>query len=258
MAWETGSFVTTDAGELISVFDVDLVANAKWSIFDAAAGTNCKVYRCYDAAENVDFYVKVDDNYTGYAVIELWEGWNEGTHTGTGSSLTTCGGYAMQIYRPIGGWLMSVRNHRFIFINATYCGTYIGQLVRYDTTKNMPVYIGSQVQTDWNTIVYYDSASLSAWWTLFDEIGSQRLLCSYGYYTSYKFIKTIAGTMLISETPIFNDTSKLVLGLMEGSMHLYDADNGLANGDIISINGIEWIAIGGLSSPKYWNLVEKA
>lgn len=258
MAWETGTFINTDAGNLITVFDVDLVANDKWSVFDAAAGTNCKVYRCYDAAENVDFYVKVDDNYDGYAIIELWEGWNAGTHTGIGSSLTTPNGYEMQIYRPTGGWLMSIRNHRFIFINSTYCGTYIGQLVRYDTTKNMPVYIGSLAVIDRNSMGYINSANIAAWWTLFDEIGSQNVIMAYAYNDTSKFTKTITGTFLVFESPVYNNISKLIMGLLEGVVHMYSTPNGLANGDIISINGMDWIAIGGTYSTGYWNLVEKA
>ena len=137
-------------------------------------------------------------------------------------------------------------------------GTYIGQLARYDTSKNMPVYIGAEVTLDYNPLGYYNSPYTAAWWALFDEIGSQKVINPYGYYSSYKFIKTIAGTMLVSETPVYNETSKLVMGLLEGVMNTYETLNGLANGDIISINGMDWIAIGGATNPKYWALVEKA
>lgn len=259
MAWETGTFLTTDEGELIAVFDVDLVANAKWSIFDAAAGTNCKVYRCYDAAENVDFYVKVDDNYTGYTVIELWEGWNAGTHTGVGSSLIDPNNYELRIWRPAGGWQMSVRNHRFVFINGNYCGTFIGQLARFDTSKNMPIYIGESTgSSKYNPLGYYNSSSNAAWWTLFDEIGSKNIINDYGQHNAYKFSKTIVGTFMVFETPIYNNNSKLLMGLLEGVMHLYSTPNGLSNGDIITVNGMEWVENGGEGTSKYWSLVEKA
>src|SRR5574343_639447 len=87
MAWDTGSFANTNAGNLITVLDAQLPANAHWEIFDAAAGTNCKVYHQENAGENSEFYVKVDDNYTGYAIIELWEGWDAGAHAGIGTNI---------------------------------------------------------------------------------------------------------------------------------------------------------------------------
>jgi hypothetical protein len=68
----TGS-VSSSAGGLITVFDTELVKHENWSIYDASAGTNAKVYRCYDEALGVEWYLWVDDNQANYAKIRVWE-----------------------------------------------------------------------------------------------------------------------------------------------------------------------------------------
>jgi len=141
MAWNEGT-MSQSAGALLAILDTYLVANSYWSVYDSAAGTNAKVYRNYDAGNNVDYYVKVDDNYANY-----------------------------------GGYGIAVSNHRFIFIKLTDGQAYyIGQLKRFDTSKNMPCAIVNTGSGNTNNpIGYYNSSSSCGWACLFDEA---RLLSS--------------------------------------------------------------------------------
>ena len=79
MSWHSGTLTNTNAGSFLTILDAVLPTNSAWSIFDDAAGTNAKVYRY--SSTKITYYIKVDNNYTGYAIIELWESWDSGSHT---------------------------------------------------------------------------------------------------------------------------------------------------------------------------------
>ena len=250
MAWHEGTMMTNNAGELLAVLDAKLPLNPRWSIYDAAAGANCKVYRNHDAGANVDYYVKVDDNYAGYAILELWEGWDAIGHAGTGSSYTTYNANTLKIFKAAGGWGLSVRDHRFIFCEfSTYSSVYIGQLKRFDLTKNMPCIIchGSNV-TAYNPIGSLQASNRCVWTSLFDELGNvgREIRPNALYGTTYPIfhLKTIAGTFLVTEHPVYNAVTGNLMGVIEGSCWMHANSEGLSNGDIISIAGIDWIFMG--------------
>lgn len=261
MAWYEGTMLTNGAGELLTVLDAKLPLNANWSIYDAAAGANCKVYRNYDAGTVVDYCVKVDDNYVAYAIIELWEGWDAGAHSGLGASLITgSAGSTFRIYKAAGGWGLSLRDHRFIFCEfSNYMSNYVGQLKQFDLTKNMPIIISnnSNAGTLYNPTGTFDvgTSGTVSWRCLFDELGNVgRLLRPYGYGNSYCYIKTIVGTYMIIEYPVFNDVTKNLMGVLEGAMCMQDASSGLSSGDIVSIAGIDWICT---TRGSRFSLIEK-
>lgn len=249
MAWYEGTMTTDGAGKLIAVLDAKLPINPRWSIFDAAAGVNCKVYRNYDAGGNVDYYLKVDDNYAGYAIVELWEGWNAGTHEGVGSSYTIRGSNTLRIFKAAGGWGLSVRDHRFIFCEfSSYSAFYIGQLKRFDLTKNMPCIICQDAGgTSYNPLGKWDwtTAVWTVWRSLFDELGNVgREIRPNFIYTSTLpvfHIKTIAGTFLITEHPVYNAITGNLMGVLEGACWMLVNSDGLSSGDIVSVAGIDWI-----------------
>jgi len=259
MSWHTGN-ISNVAGGMITVLDAVLPLNSSWSIYDGAAGTNAKVYKCEDAAENCLFYVYLGDNQADYSIIQLWQGWNATTHVGVGQSLTTINTYAMWFTKHAGGYAIALGSHRFIYIDlAQYMAFYIGQPKRYDTTKNIVIAVVNTTSTLHNNpLGFYNSGNTAGWSSLFDEGGNVNLLDPFGRLSSYLFIKTIAGTYFVYETPVYNNTTKLELGLLEGVMYLYNADNGLVNNDTITISGQSWIAIGGNESNKYWSLVKEA
>ena len=250
MAWYEGTMLTNGAGELLTVLDAKLPINPRWSIYDAAAGTNCKVYRNYDAGANVDYYVKVDDNYAGYAIVELWEGWNPAMHTGVGASYTLHGANTLRIFKAAGGWGLSVRDHRFIYCEfSTYSGNYIGQLKRFDLTKNMPCIIcQDSASATLNALGRADYTNYCAWRSLFDEVGNVGREIRPNFYntptTPYLHYKTIAGTYLITEHPVYNAVTFNLMGVLEGVCWMHLNSDGLSNGDIVSIAGMDWIFLG--------------
>jgi len=256
MAWNTASMTKT-AGDLILFLDTYLVANAHWSIYDANAGTNCKVYRNYFADQHSDFYVKVDDNYTDYAIIELWEGWDNVNHVGTGQSLTTINGsYQMKIFKEASTFGIAVSDLRFIIVDfKNSAADYIGQLSRFDTTKNMPVYIGRLGIASYNASGYYSTSSSAGWACLFDEAGVSNTLTPLTRSASSMYIKANNGVFWVCEWPVFNYATYNLLGVMEGMAWIYSTNNGLNKNDTILVNGVEWVACGG---NNYWSLVKKA
>ena len=115
----SGTFPSADPGVLISVLDSCFSGHANWSVYDSAAGTNCKVYRCYVASSEIDFYLYVDNNYSGYAVIEMWDGWDSVTHTGIGYRLYYMGAtttYLLRIWVYNGvEWRLTLTDRNFHF-----------------------------------------------------------------------------------------------------------------------------------------------
>jgi len=248
MAYTSGTMGGVN-GDFLPILDVDLVANDKWSIFDAAAGINAKVYRCHDAVNNVDFYVYVDNNSISIAEIELWEDWDEVGHAGVGDSLTRVNGVTMRFeFGPGDGYGLCVSDHRMIFINYTdYRGWYVGQVDRFDTTKNMPIYIGNNSSL-LNALGHHDDGGISGQWeALWDEDGNVgERLQPYYEASGDLYRKTIAGTYWVQELPVYNVSTDKLLGTLEGvGGYGYNLDNGLNNGDKITISGVEWIALGG-------------
>jgi len=257
MAWDEGTMSQT-AGALLTVLDTYLVANDYWSVYDASAGTNAKVYRNYDASANVDYYVKVDDNYTDYAIVELWEGWDSGSHAGIGNSLTTINTYSMYIQKPSGGYGIAVSNHRFVFIELTDGrGYYIGQLKRFDTSKNMPcAIVATSSSSGGNPIGYYNSSSTAGWACLFDEDGNVGNIIHAREYTSgHQTLTTIASTILIFETIIVNNATKKAMGQLENICRYHSSQVGLTNGQTVSLDGYEWLVV---DNGTYGFLVKKA
>jgi hypothetical protein len=257
--WYSGT-VTKTEGKLIAIFDAVLPNNEFWSIFDASAGTNCKVYRQYNPEENSEFYVKVDDNYADYAQIELWEDWDEVSHAGVGVSMTYINNasYYMRINKNNGGWGMSLLDNRFVYVDrAEFIGTYIGQLRRFDLTKNMPVYIGelTGIQSI-NPLGYFSSASNAGWSALFDEARSTRVISPYAYGSNYMFPRTITGQFIAFECCVFNNTTLLIMGQLEGVTNHGQGPTGqINNGEVITLSGVDWLVIGGIYSGKYWSFV---
>jgi len=130
--------LSSGIGGLIAMLDVQLVKNDYWTIYDAEAGTNCHVYKNDSPTENSLFYLKVDDNYDEYAIIELWEGWDAVAHAGTGKSLTKSSGGTSLLYirKAAQTYKLMLDNLRFILIQvAAVFSYYVGQPKRFDESK---------------------------------------------------------------------------------------------------------------------------
>ena len=263
MSWHTGSFAGTAAGSLITVLDATLPGNAHWSVYDAAAAANAKVYECRDDDENVLFYLKVDDNYVGYAILEMWEGWDAVGHAGTGVSIVvTSSTYTFRLYRATGGWMISLLDHRFVYINSSYSANYIGCPRRYDVSLNTPCLITETTAADKNNPlgnIYSGGTKVSARW-LFDEAGNQTLVVASGgaQYQVADFMKGSDGKFRFPEAVLVNATSGLALGTAEGAWNGPGTTGvGLNRGDIVTIDGEDWICCDGASGTRYLCMVKK-
>jgi len=246
--------VASAAGSRISaIWDAVIINNAKWSCFDPSAGANAKVYRCYDAAKSVDFYVYVDDNQADYSIIQLWEGWDAVGHAGIGSNVSDTEGYLLRLYAVYGTYVI-VNDHRIIIATGfNNLQSYIGQLKRIDETKNMPVCIIMEESTSYyNPLGFMDSPYQCAWRALFNHVGAvNKIIHAVGKQSTFLYARTIAGTYVFQETDIYDDDSKLVLGQLDGACFLYSGDKSFNNGEIISCEDGDWMVQGGSYSTMY-------
>ena len=263
MAFSSGNFASTAAGSLIALLDVLLPANAYWSIYDAAAAANCKVYRCYDAAGNCDFYLRVDDNYDAYAILQLWEGWDADGHAGTGARVTSPGSSGgIRYYRPASAYGISVHDHYFKAYNGYFEGHYIGQPRRYNAAKNIVLIIAcGNANTNHHNPIGYGSSqtasnTIAVWEALLDETGAPAHVMVPGGGGLYQQIKTETGAMEVLEARVLNNgRTDLLIGILEGiTNHTSSTLPGFLNGETVNIDGVDWMAIGGNYSTKYWSL----
>ena len=240
----TESTMTQTAGALITVLDTYLVANGKWSIHDAAAGTNHKVYKQEDATNNSIFYLSVDDNYTTYAIVNMWEGWNDTTHVGTGNDVASVMTYTTLYWRKGTSYGLSVNDLFMIYIDKSGYANYAGQLEREDSSKNMPVLSGSYTTTgQYNPSATWSGLSNGCGTgALFDENGAANIVRYEG-----AFLRTsISGGRRMSRVSVYNDSTSLSMGV------LYNVCSDIAagvtgqgfNGDIFDDNGQDWLIVG--------------
>jgi hypothetical protein len=243
MSVNVGTY-TAAAGQAIAVFDAVLVTNTYWDIYDASAGTNQKVYRCQGDAKT--FYVDVHDNQADYFTIYLWEGWNAGTHVGTGINVYV---YMRKI---AGAYAIVLRDTYFIYMtygaNSTHA-YYCGQPVLYDTSQNSPIIIGhgTTAQTG-DPIGYLSPYSTASWWKALRLALSQTdTVYSYGYdttSTSSKFFSPKTGRNLIMpERPIMYGSDNILFGYLDGAWAAgYGTGAVPSNGQTFLVDGVLWKA----------------
>ena len=268
MAWYQGNWASVAAGAMLGLFDNYVVLNDKWSVHDAAAAANSKVYKCEDAAKNVLFYVLVSDNQANLAIIELWEGWNAVTHAGTGANIKVFSSTnTFQVRRYIGAWGLSVLDHRIIYVdlvNGTTC--YIGCPRRIDESKNIVLLVSESGGTSrYNNLAYFINSTNGGCRFLFDENGNQSLgnLDGGSSNSTGRRLKGIDGVIrLPGELPISGASSDLVVGTLEGVIDCGGSSGpnncGFALGETVAIDGVDWIAVTGSYGTKYWSLIRKA
>lgn len=252
MSWYSGTIANT-AGSIKAVLDTDLVLNSNWHIEDASAGTNIGVYHNYDAANNVDYIVVARDDQADYCTVELWEGWDSGTHTGTGVGLTVAGSYTFRIRKAEAGYGLSVFDHRFVWCHTgSFYMYYIGMPTRFDATKNTPILI---VHTSYGGTTYsynpcghVDAYSSGlAWRGLLDTNRTAGpIIYPLGMSASAMQISwiTSTGDYYLLEHPVYQSTTNHLIGLLTGVAYGGYYMSGLANGDMITIAGTTWYVCG--------------
>jgi len=255
MAWYDGT-LTAAAGQLKAILDAKLVLNAFWHIEDAAAGANIGVYHNYDPDNNVDYMVVISDNQADYASVALWAGWDSGAHAGTGASWLSATEYT--INKTAGAYGLSVLDHRFIYVTKEPTRVdfyYVGQPLRFDVTKDMPMMTARDTATsEFGCGTAGPAASSRYWLALRDEDGAKRSVAPTWYYSdsakASPFALTSDGRYLIRETPVWNLTSLKLIGLLEGVCGLGVSDyQGLANLDTVTDEDANvWLALCGPTS----------
>lgn len=248
MSWYTGSFPNTNAGQLVSMLDVQLVKNAHWTIYDTPAA-NKRVYCCSDSPNNCLFYLYIDDTNAGYGIAELWEGWSIGGHVGSGvSQKTNAAAQTAMIYFGAGNYGISVRDRCLYLVDfTTWQHYYFGQPRRRDVSKNIVMMCAcTSGNVSFNPLgVLGDNTNSAVWSFLFDENrcqthGAPLILSTY-------YVRNINNVVEFYECQVRNTFTNLVVGDLEGCFGNYSATaphpDGLLQGDTISIGGVTWIVV---------------
>jgi hypothetical protein len=163
--------VTSSAGAMIAILDTELVKDAAWSIFDAAAGTNKKVYSCYTVARGY-FYLIVDDNFSGYYTTAITDNWDAITHSVAGVVTSTL--YHSKVGERYCIWL---NDHRVIIGDLLYTTdnsylSYHGHLLTHPNCDSAVITCGgSSSSYDELNHVGSDGTGFS-WKVLYDPLGA--------------------------------------------------------------------------------------
>lgn len=120
-----------------------------WELWDAAAGTNARAYRCQalpDAIGAIHYgYIVLDYNTSGSLFLKLYETWNATTHIGT--NLAGSSGIVGSVFPAVAagvfssiGWLKIQATHLGIFLignNGSITGS----------TDNGPIFVAQLART---------------------------------------------------------------------------------------------------------------
>lgn len=247
MAWYTGAN-TAAKGAMITLLDTELVKNSHWTIFDASAGTNAKVYRCYDPDDGTLFYWYVDDDVsTDYAQTKVYETWDAGTHTGTGGTSTY-----LSFRHKLGTYNISLDDTQVIYVDTDGSGCHAGFVGR----------------------VHAVDASMGQLVAFIGNVTSQTSYLSFGYINATYVKQVLLRGPLGVSTQAFNFVGlyeegfggmwcldlngeawlkkgwiyagNRLLGYIEGIIPL-GTTAVFGHGDIITIDGDDWMAIKGTS-----------
>jgi hypothetical protein len=251
MAWYSGSS-TAAKGAMITLLDTELVKNSHWTIFDDSAGTNAKVYRCYDPDDDTLFYWYVDDDvHTDYCQTKLYETWDAGAHTGTGET----GAYSNFRHKD-GTYNISLDDTQLIYVDETAGygnACFVGRVKAIDPT--LPQMIA---------IMAHDGASYSFLPITgnYDASYQTQVLLRGPTGISTQKIGWVGMTAGIASTTYFTNWYSVdangdhwfqrgwihdgyrLLGYIEGVIPLGTTAT-FGHGDIIAINGEDWKAIKG-------------
>jgi len=246
MAWYEGTIPNTSAGVILSILDSILPQNQYWSIFDNAAGTNKRVYKNECSAKNSLFYLEVDNDYSGYFLARLWEGWNTETHAGVGAS-TSQGRFNFQA----GGYGVALNDTRVIF-GAKTSGTacYFGQPKRFVETLNMPYIVviqGTGTTNQYNPLgLFGETTGCCLRRLLFGYSGGSDRVGSllWWAYSDTRPLKTPNGLVLLEEQQIIENNEKLV-GRQDGVISAGQSSSEFSNQDVVWEGDIGWLVFKG-------------
>ena len=274
MAWYEGN-MNNSAGSMLAIWDVELLKNSNWDIYDAdaALGANVKVYG-HKTNGVRDFCIKALDNQADYTTIEIWDDWDTTNHIGVGNSLIyTPGGttYTLRIRKTIGGYGIRLNDRGFSWINKPWGHHYfLGRSLEFDPARNngkgQPIFIGhssntgqaaysnnpmgsncqnSQAGACPHCELYNANGGVDQWVVKAGFTLSASSSYSDGATGQFRG-KTTAGTYELFETRVQEvDDPYLIIGILEGVCALGQATQGLSNGDIVKVEGTSWLCCKG-------------
>lgn len=255
MSWNTGS-LTPAAGELITILDTYLVGDFPdtWSIYDSGYAANEKVYQCYDDTQDpiYEFYMRVQDNQAAYAIIELYDHWDNVAHDrGLETNVfVKYGDSAVQypyIRKAVGNYVIRTHQHHFVFIeNNRSLVNFCGYLIKPDSASGRPypgtccLVCNSTSSTVYNPVGYgYQNSTYTVAKALFSPMGVADVSDSGGVSL---FINDFNGVLLVRDTLIYAGGS-IIAGTYPGIMNLRDdvISKPFATNNSISVGDDVWM-----------------
>jgi len=265
MAWTSSATALNVAGAFITMLDSLLVTpHSEWTAYDTF-GTNQKVYRCLDASNDplIDYYVYVQDNQTGYARIEIWQGWDTSTHAGVGYSITYGGGasYYPYVGKAASGYYFSSLPHRFIYVDKfEWAANYVGSLKTPPGCRPAPwqmivlITTSTGYASGYNALGRCVGTGTSAIWRgLIGTKGAPKVVVqAYNGVNADQKFQTIAGSAFVIPAIVADDSAnnQMVMGLLENVSPHYNYVP-WDNDDYLTIGGDTWRYIEGTSSTRY-------
>jgi hypothetical protein len=236
---------TAAVGTLIAVLDAVLVTNPNWSIHDASAGTNAKVYKC--VGDSKTWYVHVNDNNAAYAILALWQGWDEGSHVGTGATIGNV------YWRKIAGaYRIVLRDTYFVWMtygtNTTHV-YYCGQPILLDSAESSPMIIGhgASGQTA-DPIAMMGTYSTQAYWRSLRLSAPAGETCyCFGFDTSNTKFECVKSSreVILPIRSIYYGSDNVLFGYLDGVW-----SSGGATGEM-PLSGTQFLADGVLWMAHY-------
>ena len=267
MAWTSSATDVSAIGAVITVFDSLLVANSNWSVYDASAGTNEKVYRCLDASNDppIEFYIHVQDNQANFARIDMYDSWDASAHVHDGALSITYGNTSVQypyISKSASGYYLSVLDHRFIWVDKLeWEGNYIGCLKpissHHKLERQVPVLITSSITygNGYNPLAYSAEGNNAVWRALSGSNGSMRVSMNYTAGTSHIW-RTSDDYAMFRPSLIWDENTSLVLGVMENVMSFWSVAS-WNNDDYMTISAQNYRYVEGTSGTRYGCLIKE-
>jgi hypothetical protein len=197
-------------GTVISLIDSWIAEASNWFEWDDL-GSNSKIYKCNGG--NTEFYLQVDDNFTTYCKVKLWESWNNETHAGSGAVTPfKCMFKSTDYYRCIGdNKYICVYDYQSTSQITLFYAGYITPLLSEDTKA---IYItGNNTTSSGDSLCFCNNQSLGSFlfsfsgglpvadWSLHAyitdpsmfTINNQSLVLFYVYLGEYQSNKKVRG-----------------------------------------------------------------
>jgi len=209
--------------------------------------TAARVYKCSTVGSV--FYLYMDNNRFSYSIVRVWESWDAGTHTGSGTHSdsvieNTFPIQSTSIWTGI-SYVFIINDTRFIYITSNMA-CYVGRLKLFDENINGIALIALSVglSTSYNALGHGSTRSSSGPIWLYIDLTNhvvRYLLCPGTDTTAgiiYAYPRTARG-WIVQESLVYSSTELKLLGTLDGVMSVGDITV-LSNRTVL-VNGVPWM-----------------